>query len=95
MLAASARVCVSPLIQDKIMPVYTILELSLKRDPSKVRCLWKHHYEECSTQEVVLLEGVLRVFPNTLSELARLGRQAHLMKRSETCPVMKMMMISG
>jgi hypothetical protein len=92
---ASACVCVPPLIQDKIVPVYTILGLSLKRDLSRVRCSWRRHSEERSTEDMVLLGAVLRVFSDSLSELARLGRRAHLMKRSETHPVMKMVMISG
>jgi hypothetical protein len=91
---ASACVCVSPLIQDKIVPVYTILRLSLKRDSSRVLCSWKRHSEERSTEDVVLLGAVLRVFSESLSELARLGRRAHLMKRSKIHPVMKMVMIS-
>jgi hypothetical protein len=77
MHVASARDCVSPLIQDKIVPVYTILGLSLERDPSKVRCSWKRHSEECSAEDVVLLGAVPRVFPNSLSGLAKLGRRAH------------------
>jgi hypothetical protein len=77
MHVASARDCVSPLIQDKIVPVYTILGLSLERDPSKVRCSWKGHSEECSAEDVVLLGAVPRVFPNSLSGLAELGRRAH------------------
>jgi hypothetical protein len=95
MHAASARACVSPLIQDKIVPVYRIFGLSSERDPSKVCCSWKRHWEERSTEDVVLLGTVLRVFPNSLSGLSGLDRRAHLMKRSETCPLMKMMMISG
>jgi hypothetical protein len=86
MHAASARACVSPLIQDKIVPVYRIFGLSSERDPSKVCCSWKRHSEERSTEDVVLLGTVLRVFPNSLSGLSGLDRRAHLMK---------MMMISG
>ncbi len=73
------------------MPVYTIFELSLERDPSTVRCSWKRHLEEHSTKDVVLLGAVPGVFPNSLSgkQLAELGGCEHLMKRSDdTCLVM-------
>ncbi len=43
----------------------------------------------------MLLRAVLRVLPNSVSGSAGLGGREHLMKRSETCPVMKMVMISG
>jgi hypothetical protein len=95
MHAASASACVSRLIQDKIVPVYTILGLSMKRDLSKVCCSWKCHSEDHSVEGVVLLGAVLRVFPNNLSGLAKLGRRTHLVKQSETRLAMKMMMISG
>jgi len=75
--------------------VSTIFELSLVRDPSTVRCSWKRHSEELSTEDVVLLGAVLRVLPNSVSGSAGLGGREHLMKRSETRPVMKMVMISG
>ena len=77
------------------MSVSTIFELSLVRDPSTVRCSWKRHSEELSTEDVVLLGAVLRVLPDNVSESAGLSRREHLMKRSETRPVMKMVMISG
>lgn len=77
------------------MSVSTIFELSLVRDPSTVRCSWKRHSEERSTEDVVLLGAVLRVLPDNVSESAGLSRREHLMKRSETRPVMKMVMISG
>ncbi len=78
------------------MPVYTIFELSLERDPISARCSWKRHSEEYLTEDVVLLGAVLRVLPNSLSGSAGLGGGEHLMKRSDdTRPVMKMMMISG
>ncbi len=77
------------------MSVSTIFELSLVRDPSTVRCSWKHHSEELSTEDVVLLDAVLRVLPNSVSGSAGLSGSEHLMKRSETRPVMKMVMISG
>jgi len=48
-----------------------------KLESSAICCFWKHHLEEPSTEEVGLLEAVLRVFPNYLSGLARLGRHAH------------------
>ncbi len=63
MHVVSARACVSPLIQDKIVPVYTILGLSLER--------------LSSAEDVVLLGAVPRIFPNSLSGLAKLGRRAH------------------
>jgi hypothetical protein len=75
--------------------VSTIFELSLVRDPSTVRCSWKRHSEERSTEDVVLLGAVLRVLPDNVSESAGLSRREHLMKRSETRPVMKMVEISG
>ena len=56
---ASALVYVSPLIQDKIVPVYTIFELILERGPISVCCSWKRHSEERSTEDVVLLGTVL------------------------------------
>ncbi len=77
------------------MPVYTIFELSLERDPISARCSWKRHSEERSTEEVVLLGAVLRVLPNSVSGSAGLGGREHSMKRSETRPMMKMVMISG
>jgi hypothetical protein len=77
------------------VPVYTIFELSLVRDPSTVRCSWKCHSEEHSTEDVVLLGTVLRVLPNSVSGSAGLSGREHLMKRSDTRPVMKMVMISG
>ena len=77
------------------MSVSTIFELSLVRDPSTVRCSWKRHSEERSTEDVVLLGAVLRVLPDNVSESAGLSRREHLMKRSETRPVMKMVEISG
>ncbi len=43
----------------------------------------------------MLLGAVLRGLPNSVSGSAWLGGREHLMKRSETRPVMKMMMISG
>jgi hypothetical protein len=72
-----------------------IFELSLGRDPSTAHCFWKHQSEERSTEDVVLLGAVLRVLPNSLSGPAELGGREHLMKRSETRLVMKMVMISG
>ena len=77
------------------MSVSTIFELSLVRDPSTVRCSWKRHSEEPATEDVVLLGAVLRVLPDNVSESAGLSRREHLMKRSETRPVMKMVEISG
>jgi hypothetical protein len=77
------------------VPVYTILELILERDPITARCSWKRHSEERSTEDVVLLGAVLRGLPNSTSGSAGLGGCEHLMKRSETRPVMKMVMISG
>ena len=77
------------------MSVSTIFELSLVRDPSTVRCSWKRHSEELSTEDVVLLGAVLRVLPNSVSGSAGVGGREHLMKRSETRPVMKMVEISG
>ncbi len=77
------------------MPVYTIFGLILKRDSISARCSWKRHSEERSTEDVVLLGAVLRVLPDNVSESAGLSRREHLMKRSETRPVMKMVMISG
>ena len=77
------------------MSVSTIFGLSLVRDPSTVRCSWKRHSEEPSTEDVVLLGAVLRVLPNSVSGSAGLGGREHLMKRSETHPVMKMVKISG
>jgi hypothetical protein len=71
------------------------IRTELGRDPSKVCCSWKRHSEERSTEDVVLLGTVLRVFPNSLSGLAGLDRRAHLIKQSKTHPLMKMMMISG
>ncbi len=43
----------------------------------------------------MLLGAVLRVLPNGSSGSAGLGGREHLMKRSKTRPVMKMVMISG
>ena len=43
----------------------------------------------------MLLGAVLRVLPNSVSGSAELSRREHLMKRSETRPVMKMVEISG
>ena len=77
------------------MPVYTIFELILERGPISVRCSWKRHSEEPSTEDVVLLGAVLRVLPNSVSGSAGLGGREHLMQRSETRPVMKMVKISG
>ncbi len=77
------------------MPVYTIFELILERDTISVRCSWKRHSKERSTEDVVLLGAVLRVLPNSVSGSAELGGREHLMKRSETRPVMKMVKISG
>ena len=77
------------------MPVYTIFELILERGPISVRCSWKRHSEELSTEDVVLLGAVLRVLPNSVFGSAGLSRREHLMKRSETRPVMKMVEISG
>ncbi len=77
------------------MPVYTIFELSLERDPISARSSWKRHSEERSTEDMVLLGAVLRVLPNSLSGSAGRGGREHLMKWSETRPVMKMVMISG
>ena len=77
------------------MSVSTIFELSLERDPISARCSWKRHSEEHSTEDVVLLGAVLRVLPNSVSGSAGLGGREHLMQRSETRPVMKMVMISG
>jgi hypothetical protein len=77
------------------VPVYTIFGLILKRDPISVRCSWKRHSEERSTEDVVLLGAVLRVLPNSVSGSAGLSRREHLMQRSETRPVMKMVMIPG
>jgi hypothetical protein len=94
MHAASALVCVSRLIQDKNMPVYTRFELSLERDPISARCSWKRHSKEHSTEDMVLLGAVLCILPNSTSGSAGLGGRKHLMKRSETRPVMKMVMIS-
>jgi hypothetical protein len=71
------------------VPVYTIFELILERDPISARC------NERSTEDVVLLGAVLRVLPNSVSGSAGLSGSEHLMKRSETRPVMKMAMISG
>ncbi len=48
------------------MPVYTIFELILERGPISVRCSWKRHSEERSTEDVVLLGAVLRVLPNSV-----------------------------
>jgi hypothetical protein len=77
------------------VPVYTIFKLSLERDPISARCSWKRHSEERSTEDVVLLGAVLRVLANGVSGSPGLGGCEHLMKRSETRPVMKMVMISG
>ena len=77
------------------MPVYTIFGLILKRDSISARCSWTRHSEERSTEDVVLLGAVLRVLPNSVSGSAGLSRREHLMKRSETRPVMKMVMIPG
>ena len=77
------------------MPVYTIFELSFERDPISARCSWKRHSEERSTEDVVFLGAVLRVLSNSVSGSAGLGRREHLIQRSETRPVMKMVMISG
>ncbi len=78
------------------MPVYTIFELSLERNPISARCSWKRHSEEHSTEDVVLLRAVLRVLPNGTSGSAGLGGREQLMKLSDdTRPVMKMVMISG
>ena len=41
------------------------------------------------------LGTVLRVLPNSVSGSAGLSGREHLMKRSDTRPVMKMVMISG
>jgi hypothetical protein len=49
--------------------------------------------EEHSTEDMVFLEAVQRVFPDYMSELNELGRHTHLAKQSETRPVMKMVMI--
>jgi hypothetical protein len=49
------------------VPVYTIFELSLERDPISARCSWKRHSEERSTEDVVLLGAVLRVLPNSVA----------------------------
>ncbi len=43
----------------------------------------------------MLLGAVLLFLPNGTSGSAELGGHEHLMKRSETRPVMKMVMISG
>ena len=40
---------------------------------------WKRHLEELSTEDVVLLGAVLRVFPNGVSGSAGLSRREHLM----------------
>ena len=77
------------------MSVSTIFGLSLVRDPSTVRCSWKRHSEEPTTEDVVLLGAVLRVLPNSVSGSAGLGGREHLMQRSETRLVMKMVMIPG
>jgi len=77
------------------VPVYTIFGLILKRDSISARCSWKRHSEERSTEDVVLLGAVLRVLPDNVSESAGPSRREHLMKRSETRPVMKMVEISG
>ncbi len=77
------------------MSVSTIFELSLVIDPSTVRCSWKRHSEERSTEDVVLLGAVLRVLLNSVSGSAGLGGREHLMQQSETRPVMKMVVISG
>ncbi len=65
------------------------------RGPISVRCSWKRHWEERSTEDVVLLGALLHVLPNSVSGSAGLSRRQHLMKRSETRPVMKSVMISG
>ncbi len=49
------------LYKTKIVPVYTIFELILERDPISVRCSWKRHSEERSTEDVVLLGAMLRL----------------------------------
>jgi hypothetical protein len=72
-----------------------IRKLSLKRDPISARCSWKRHSEERSTEDMVLLGAMLRVLPNSTSGSAGLGGREHLMKQSETRPVMRMVMISG
>ena len=79
---ASALAYVSPLIQDKIMPVYTIFGLILKRDSISARCSWKRHSEECSTEDVVLLGAVLRVLPNSVSGSAG-AEQARALDEAE------------
>ena len=77
------------------MPVYTIFELSLERDPLLARCSWKRHSEERSTADVVLLGAMLRVLPNGTSGSAGMSGREHMMKQSDdTRPVMKMVMIS-
>ncbi len=95
MPVASALAYVSPLIQDKNRASLHDTRTGLERDPISARCSWKCHSEERSTEDVVLLGAVLRVLTNGTSGPAELGGRKHLMKRSETRPVMKMVMISG
>ena len=88
---ASALAYVPPLIQDKNRASLH----DIRTDSISARCSWKRHSEERSTEDVVLLGAVLRVLPNSVSGSAGLSRREHLMKRSETRLVMKMVKISG
>ncbi len=95
MHVASALVCVSPLIQDKNCVSLHDIRTELGERPKHSPLLLEALLGRTLDRGVVLLGAVLRVLPNSVSGSAGLSRREHLMKRSETCPVMKMAMISG
>ena len=95
MHVASALVCVSPLIQDKNRASLHDIRTELGERPKHSLRLLEVPLRRSLDEDVVLLGMVLRVLPNSVSGSAGLGRCEHLMKRSETRPVMKMVMISG
>ena len=92
---ASALVCISPLIQDKNRVSLHDIRTDLGERSNFSPLLLEAPLGERSTEDVVLLGAVLRVLPNSVSGSAGLSRREHLMKRSETRPVMKMVEISG
>jgi hypothetical protein len=59
-------------------------------ESSTVHCFWNRPLGRMLNRERgVSGSGAAQIFQGYLSELADLGRHAHLVKQSETCPVMK------
>jgi hypothetical protein len=96
MHAASALVCVSPLIQDKNRASLHDTRTELGERSNLSPLLLEAPLGRTLDRGRGASESGLRILPNGTSGSAELGGREHLMKRSDdTRSVMKMVMISG